>query len=109
MKAIFLKELRENAKWALVIFGVFSVVLYFGEIREARPNFFFHLNDPGVTMIPFAVAGLLIGLAQTLFETRGDNWSFAVHRPLSREAMFTAKCAAGLLLLYSSLGIPCGL
>jgi hypothetical protein len=109
MRAIFFKELRENAKWALVIFGVFSAVIYLGEIREARPNFFFHLLDPGVTMIPFAVAGLLMGLAQTLFEMRADNWSFVVHRPVSRAAMFMAKSAAGLLLLYAALGAPCAL
>ena len=83
MKAIFLRELRENLKWAVVIFGVFSVLIYLSEIREARPNLLFHICDPGVSIIPTALAGLLMGLAQSLFEIRPDNWAFVVQRPIS--------------------------
>ena len=48
-----------------------------------------------------------MGIAQSFFETRPDNWAFVVHRPLSRRALFAAKCCAGLLLLYVSLALPC--
>jgi hypothetical protein len=104
--AIFVKEVRESFKWAAAIFAVLCVLIYFGEIREARSNFFFHIADPGVTLIPAALAGLVMGIAQCLFEMRADNWAFIIQRPMSRWSIFVAKCSAGLLLLYTAVGLP---
>src|SRR5262249_37708672 len=53
------------------------------------------------------IAGLLMGVVQTWFETRPDNWAFAVHRPVSRTQVFIAKCTAGLILLYVAQWLPC--
>jgi hypothetical protein len=64
VRAIFLRELRENFKWAVVIFGVFGVLIYLLEIREARPTLLFHICDAGISIIPVALAGLVMGLAQ---------------------------------------------
>jgi hypothetical protein len=105
MKAVFLKELREGTKWALAIFGVLGMLVLL-EIRKANP---FILSELAQQKLVFfaPLAGLLMGIAQSFFETRPDNWAFVVHRPLSRRALFTAKCSAGLLLLYVSLALPC--
>jgi hypothetical protein len=108
MMTLFLKELRENLKWAGVIFGVIGVMIYWN-IRRASPILLqVQLPQPTTTLFG-AMAGLLMGFVQTLFETRPDNWAFVVHRPVSRWAIFAAKCAAGLLLLYAALGLPCAL
>ena len=105
MKAVFLKELREGAKWALAIFGVLGMLVLF-EIRKANPFILYQFAQE--KLVFFApLAGLLMGIAQSFFETRPDNWAFVVHRPLSRRALFAAKCCAGLLLLYVSLALPC--
>ncbi len=105
MKAVFLKELREGTKWALAIFGVLGMLVLF-EIRKANPFIIYQLDQQ--KLVFFApLAGLLMGIAQSFFEARSDNWAFVVHRPLSRRALFTAKCSAGLLLLYLSLALPC--
>jgi hypothetical protein len=105
MKAMFVKELRENAKWAAAIAGVFGVIVLL-EIRKGNP---FLLNQLAQQkLVYFApLAGFLMGVAQTFFEMRPDNWAFVVHRPASRGSMFTAKSAAGLLLLYTALAVPC--
>jgi hypothetical protein len=104
MIAMFQRELRENVKWAVVICGV---LLFFvvHEIREAGTNFLFDFPKHTVFIAP--LAGLLMGVVQTLFETRPDNWGFVVHRPISRRKVFITKAAAGLLLLYAGLLIPC--
>jgi hypothetical protein len=105
MIGIFLKELRENLKWAALIFGVLLVMIWH-EIRDPEPLLLFHLAN-NYTLFVAPLAGLLMGVVQALFETRPDNWAFVVHRPTGRLAIFIAKCAAGLLLLYVALALPC--
>ena len=105
MIAIFLRELRENLKWAIVICGVMLVIVCH-ELRGAGPMFLFQFPRPN-TIIAGPLAGLLMGIVQVLFETRPDNWGFVVHRPVRRRRIFAAKCAAGLLLLYAALALPC--
>ena len=104
MIAIFLKELRENARWAALIFGAFLVVVYF-QVRSAPAYLMFELAQPPQTVFA-PLAGLLMGLVQSLFETRPDNWAFVVHRPVPLWRIFIAKCTAGLLLLYVSVELP---
>ena len=45
MIGIFLKELRENAKWAALIFGGFLIIVYF-QVRSAPPYLMFSLAQP---------------------------------------------------------------
>src|SRR3954467_7291562 len=105
MKDVFLKELRENAKWAGVIFVVILIVVY-SLMRRRNPYLMYSLAEPPVLVFA-PLAGLLLGIVQTLFETKADNWAFVVHRPLSRPRIFAAKALAGLVLLYGALGLPC--
>jgi hypothetical protein len=105
MKIIFLKELRENAKWALLIFGAFNLLILFA-IRTGNPFIVNHLAQER-TLLLAPLAGLLMGIAQSFYEVRPDNWAFVVHRPVSRIGTFAGKCLAGLALLYLSLVIPC--
>ena len=103
MISVFLRELRENLKWGMVIFGV-TMVIVVHELRNADPMLLFRLQQ-FFWLAP--LAGLLMGGVQTFFETKPDNWGFAVHRPVARWAVFMGKCAAGLLLLYAALIVPC--
>jgi hypothetical protein len=105
MKSIFLKDLRENLKWALLILGTVTLFVL-SAIRSGKP---FILNDLAQdrTLFLAPLAGLLMGVAQSFFETRPDNWAFVVHRPVSRLGAFVAKCLAGLTLLYVALALPC--
>src|SRR6185312_14009451 len=105
MIGVFLKELRENAKWAGVIFGVITLTV-FSLMRRAGANLLFDLADPPL-LVFVPMAGLLMGVVQTLFETKPDNWAFVVHRPVSRRGIFTAKSLAGLALLMIALEVPC--
>jgi hypothetical protein len=102
---IFFKELHENAKWALLIFGALCLLVLL-EIRTGNPFILNHLAQER-TIFFAPLAGLLMGVAQSVFETRPDNWAFIVHRPVSRWSVFSAKCLAGLVLLYFSLILPC--
>jgi hypothetical protein len=109
VKAIFFKELRENLKWAVGIFLIFGAIIYL-QIRVPNPNFLFVVARPlGPILLTVVIFGALLGLAQSVFEIRSDNWAFAVHRPVPRLAVFLGKAAAGLLLLYAALVIPLAL
>jgi hypothetical protein len=105
MGAIFLRELRENVKWAAMICIAFAAMIGL-RAWHASPYFLLDLPDP-MTLLYAPLAGLVMGVAQSFFETRPDNWGFVVHRPLSRRGIFAAKSAGGLLLLYLALGLPC--
>ncbi|HEY2584804.1 MAG TPA: hypothetical protein VGI81_03440 [Tepidisphaeraceae bacterium] len=105
MIGVFLRELRENLKWAAMIFaGLLVFVIH--ELRDAGPMVMFELAQRYTTLLA-PIAGLLMGVVQSLFETKPDNWGFVVHRPVRRGGIFAAKCAAGLLLLYVALALPC--
>jgi hypothetical protein len=107
MTAIFFKELRENARWAGMIGAAFCALVFL-QAWHAGAFYLLNLPDP-MTLIYAPLAGLAMGFAQSAFESRPDNWAFVVHRPIPRAGIFGAKCAAGLLLLYLSLGMPCAL
>lgn len=100
---VFLRELRENLKWGMVIFAV-AMVIIIHDLRDADTMLMFRLLE-FIWLAP--IAGLLMGAVQTIFETKPDNWGFAVHRPVRRWGVFVGKCAAGLLLLYTALIVPC--
>src|SRR5215475_11423753 len=105
MKHIFLKELGEYAKWGLLIFGVVTLFV-FSAIRSANPFILNHLaQDKTLFLAP--LAGLMMGIAQSFYETRPDNWAFVIHRPVSRFGTFAGKSLAGLILLYVALSLPC--
>ena len=106
MMPVLYRELRENLKWAAIICAAL-LVLFGHEIRTAGPMFIYDLTRETIVFAP--LAGVLLGVLQMLFETRQDNWGFVVHRPLSRVRIFIAKSAAGLILLFTSLLVPCGL
>jgi len=107
MLPLFLREFRENAKWAAMIAGVFCAFIAL-HTWHTGPFFLFDIAQD-VTLLYAPIAGLAMGVAQSWFETRPDNWSFLVHRPVPRTAIFLSKCAAGLSLLYASLALPCAL
>ncbi len=104
MAAIFFRELRENAKWAAMIFGVFCVLIFLRAWHTGPFYLLFLAQD--ITLVYAPIAGLAMGIAQSIFETRADNWGFAVHRPVARMGLFAAKCAAGLVLVYLALSLP---
>jgi len=75
MIAIFMKEVRENLKWAGVIFGVLCLCIY-SRMREPSPFFLLQLPEPFLTL-GAPLAGLLLGLAQSLLKpnrTIGRSW-----------------------------------
>ena len=105
MIGVFLRELRENLKWAAAIFAVLLVIVVH-ELRDPEAMLLYEF--PKRYLLLFTpVAGLVMGVVQSLFETKPDNWGFVVHRPVRRGEIFAAKCAAGLLLLYAALALPC--
>ena len=88
---VFLRELRENLKWGMMIFAVrwpsSSMTL-----RDAETMLMFRLLE-FVWLAP--LAGLLMGAVQTIFETKPDNWGFAVHRPVPRSASVHRQVCGG--------------
>lgn len=114
MKALVWKELRENAKWALLaMIALGGAELYALHHTEQSPDFYF--ND-GITLCkkPFLAAtmfgsaaiGVLLGLLQVLPELKRDRWAALLHRPVSRGQFFWGKAAAGLLLYFFATGLP---
>jgi hypothetical protein len=116
-KAVVWKELRENLNWAvLILLGMAAMLIYAipsldDMLRGQGLNLNVNLNGiinalGAITMIGGLLAGLLIGVAQTLVENRGDKWGFLAHRPISRTTLFWGKATAGVLLYAISTGVP---
>jgi hypothetical protein len=102
MKALILKELRENIKWvplpSLVILLVFLIDKPDEPMFDVTGAFFCCL-----TACVFAAA---LGFLQIYFEGHGDRRSLLLHRPLSPPRIFLAKAVAGVGLYLLAMGIP---
>ena len=105
MMSIYLKELRENLKWALLVLGLFGFFLAMGPSKTGVEFYPSTLADV-IFIFGAGGAGLLMGLFQIVFEAWTDKWAFLIHRPLSRTRIFLAKMLAGWTLLTLALGIP---
>ena len=114
--ALVWKELREGAKWAaLGAAGLGAALTYaLHNLGESNPIQMLAysgasiLSSSFLTMTTFGgpIVALLIALAQTIPESRGDKWGFLVHRPVTKSTLFFAKVLAGLILYSLASGIP---
>lgn len=112
MRAIFWKELRENAKWAALGLVVISLGLAYAWARTTDPQEYYSsfqgILAPAVLMVTTlgsAIVGGALGLLQIVPEQARDRWAFLVHRPTSLGAIFRGKALAGVLL-YLAATLP---
>ncbi|MEO7715449.1 MAG: hypothetical protein ABIY70_04565 [Capsulimonas sp.] len=112
-RAIFWKEWREHAKWALLAFVSVCIALcYFVTVRlgilDYRPKSFTDFWS-GVEMIYYVaprLIAIMLGMLQVLPELRRDRWAFLLHLPCSRGVLFAGKAAAGIALLFTATAAP---
>jgi hypothetical protein len=108
MKAIISKELRENARWAaLMLVGMLiamSVALHEGFMWSFRPGVF-HDEILAVMIFGPCSVALILGLLQTVLETRRDQWAFLMHRGVSASRIFLGKVVAGICM-YAAITLP---
>jgi len=116
MMALIWKELRENAKWALIAMlalgGAECFALY--SVRDGQPyELYFYdgitLCKKGfltATTFGCAAVGLMLGLVQILPELKRDRWASLLHRPVARGTIFRGKVIAGVILYFAATGIP---
>src|SRR5229473_7509314 len=102
MKALILKELRENLKWVplpgLVIWALFLIEKPDSAMPWPTDAFFFCLAG--------VIFGAALGFVQVFFEAQGDKRSILLHRPLSPTRIFLAKVLAGVGIYLLALGLP---
>jgi len=103
------KEFRENYKLAILLLLIVSAVLTADLQQMAKTGSFYEISlfsiFNAMSMLTASI-GLLIGLAQVVFESRGDKWSFLIHRPVRRSTLFWGKAVAGILLYTTAVAIP---
>jgi len=110
MKAILLKEIRENTKWALLILIILGLLMAYGFGSAYAINFGLVADRMQmITLFGFSGAGLALGLLQILQDSRRGRWSFLIHRPIPRARIFLAKIIVGLSLYLISTGVPLAL
>jgi len=102
MKALILKEWRENLKWVALPGLVILLVFLIDKPDEPMP----YVTDAYYFCLTAAVFGAALGFLQIFFEARGDKRSLLLHRPISRSRIFLAKAIAGVALYVLALGVP---
>ena len=107
MLAMFRKDLRELAKWAvLILLGMAAVIVFVRGAGHSYSRYMLSANANATSSIGCAVGGLLLGLMATVLEARRDSWGFLIHRPTTRQRLFAGKALAATVLLWLSAGIP---
>lgn len=110
MKPMFAKEMRENAKWAILGLVGMSAALIFA-VAQKNSNGIIGIDEfwPTVWLV-MTIAGPLLGaalgLGQILPELRRDQWAFLIHRPATHGQLWAGKTAAGLTLYALATLLP---
>ncbi len=102
MKALILKEWRENLKWVPLPGLVILLVFLIDKPDQPMPA----ATDAYYLCLTAVVFGAALGFLQIFFEAHGDKRSLLLHRPISRSRIFLAKALAGVGLYALALGIP---
>ena len=111
MKAIVLKEFRENIRLAALGLVIYTLIL----VVQCRS----YLETPSMLWRPLldgdllwatawfgGIFGAVLGWLQIHNERRPDLWAFLLHRPMTRTEIFLAKTLAGLGLYAVVVGVP---
>lgn len=119
LRAMFWKECRENARWAVLSALALSLSLAYAAYHEAAANAaaspdpanglrlgYVWENATLVFTLGAPLVGLLLGLLQILPELRRDQWAFLVHRPASRTTLFWGKVLPGVFLYLLATTLP---
>jgi hypothetical protein len=105
MKAIYVKELRENAKWAILLAAGVALLLGWA-IQISLLASFASSAMLGSTVVGLPAVGLILGLLQTLQDQWRGRYAFVMHRPTTASSIFWGKVLAGLTLYVPITGIP---
>lgn len=110
MKPMFAKEMRENAKWAILGLVGLSAALIFA-VAQKNGNGIIGIGEfwPTVWLVMTITGPLLgaaLGLGQILPELRRDLWAFLIHRPATRGQLWAGKTLAGLTLYALATMLP---
>ncbi len=111
MKALVLKEFRENVKLAalgLVIYTLLLVMQYRGYVAS-RADMPQPLTDSTLlwdTVWFCGLFGAVLGWLQIHNERRPDLWAFLLHRPMTRTQIFLGKALGGLGIYAVVVGAP---
>ncbi len=111
LKAMFWKECRENARWAVLALLALSLGLAYAWFHLYQQSSFPSLGqiwsgENLVLTITTPLIGLALGLLQILPELRRDQWAFLVHRPASRTTLFFGKVLPGVCLYLLATILP---
>ncbi len=111
LKAMFWKECRENARWAVLALLALSLGLAYAWFHLYQQSSFPTLGQVWsgenlVLTITTPLIGLALGLLQILPELRRDQWAFLVHRPASRTTLFFGKVLPGVCLYLLATILP---
>jgi hypothetical protein len=103
MKTIFLKELRENAKWIAVGLAIMLALTWAG-----APKSIFNYQSSLRPYLGFAGAlfAILLGIAQSVWDYSDRQQGFLLHRNVSKRQVLLAKLFAGAVIYAIVVGIP---
>ncbi len=110
MKALVLKEFRENLKLAALGLVIYTVLLVravswvYRRRRAACRNRWLDWDLMWSTAWFCGIFGAVLGWLQIHNERRPDLWAFLMHRPVTRTEIFLGKTLAGLGLYAVVVG-----
>ncbi|BDI34464.1 hypothetical protein CCAX7_65150 [Capsulimonas corticalis] len=114
LRAMFWKECRENAKWALLASVALTVAMAVVTTQPSSgfpfiaPKSFadFWTSADHAILFGSMLTALLLGFLQILPEQRRDQWEFLRHRPVAPAVLFWGKACAGLTLYLAACAFP---
>lgn len=103
MRALIIKELRENFKWLVMGLAV-SLLLTWAAVPKSLDS----LGDSLCEYLGFtgAILAFVLGISQSVWDTRDNQAGFLFHRGQSRNQILASKLIAAAAIYAVALGIP---
>ncbi len=106
MKTMLWKEWRESVRWLPIPIVVFSMLLWLAMPDRGAGSQGFGDEIASLVGIAASITAGLIGVLQTLPESRTDTRGLLFGRPISREKIYLSKTIVAAAIYWISLGIP---
>ena len=107
MRAIFVKELRENIKWlpvGVLLVGIFACLSTPTELRGCYGNIAMSLAS--TIGLGASLCAVALGAAQSVLDFGQTQRGYLFHRAVARDQVLYGKVAAGAVLYAIACGVP---
>lgn len=104
MFELFKAEFNRYRKWAFL--GLIIQLCIWGFVSRLKPLLSSDASQNSLTILDCVIIGLIFGITQMILNTRKNNWTYLIQRPLPMKKIYMALSGAAIANII--IAIPLG-